>query len=120
MPVKKTISLSKNTLIAMFKALAEILSEDTELAEKLRSELFKRIEIPQRTRVEIPGFFDRNTSTKEISESLEAKTLDELISIVDGYTLDPTKTIRKSKDRQRIIKFIIDRRKALLNRYKGF
>jgi len=120
MPVKKTISLSKNTLVAMFKSLAEILSEDTELAEKLRSELVKRIEIPQRTRVEIAGFFDKDTSIEEISKNLEGKTLEELISIVDGYSLDPSKTIRKTKDRQKIIKFIIDRRNALLNRYKGF
>jgi hypothetical protein len=55
MPVKKTISLSKNTLVAMFKAMAEILDEDTELAEKLRSELVKRIDIPQKARIEIVG-----------------------------------------------------------------
>jgi len=120
MPVRKTISLSKNTLIAMFRALAEILSEDTELAEKLRSELVKRIEIPQRTHVEIVGFFDKDTPIEDISKQLEEKTLEELVSIVDGYSLDHTKTIRKSKDRQRIVEFIIDRRNALLNRYKGF
>ena len=120
MPVRKTISLSKNTLVAMFKALAEILGEDTELAEKLRSELVKRIEIPRRTRVEVAGFFDKETSIEEISKKLEGKTLEELVSIVDGYSLDPTKTIRKSTDKQRIVKFIIERRNALLNRYKGF
>lgn len=120
MPVRKTISLSKNTLIAMFRVLAEILDEDTELAEKLRSELVKRIETPERTHAKITGFFDKDTPIEDIVRQLEAKTLKELVSIVDGYALDHTKTIRKLKDKQRIIKFIIERRNALLNRYEGF
>jgi len=120
MPVKKTVSLSKNTLVAMFKALAEILNEDTELADKLRLELIKRIEIPQKTYVEIAGFFDKDTTSEDFRKQLESRTLEELVSVIDGYSLDHTKTIRKSTDRQKIIEFIIDRRNSLLNRYQGF
>jgi hypothetical protein len=121
MPVRrKTVSLSKNTLVAMFRAIAEILDEDTELAEKLRSELMKRIKIQQKTHVEIVGFFDKATSPDDIRKQLDAKTLEELVSVVNGYSLDPTKTIRKLTDKQRIIEFIIDRRNGLLNRYQGF
>jgi len=120
MPRKKTISFSKNTLVAMFKALAGILDEDTELAEKLRSELMRRIEIPQKTRIEIAGFFDKGTSLEDIRKQLDEKTLEELVSIVNGYSLDPAKTFRKSRDKQRIIEFIVDRRNSLLNRYQGF
>ena len=118
--MKKTISLSKNKLVAMFRVLSEILSEDTELAERLRSELVKRIETPQRTHVKIVGFFDKDTPMEDIARQLEEKTLKELVSIVDGYALDHTKTKRKLKDKQRIVKLILDRRNALLNRYKGF
>ena len=120
MPRKKTISLSRNTLIAMFKSMAELLDEDTELAEKIRSELVRRIEIPPRTRIEIAGFLDKGISPEDMRKQLDEKTLRELVSIVDGYSLDPAKTIRKLKDRQRIIEFIVDRRNSLLNRYKGF
>lgn len=117
---RKTVSLSKNTLIAMFKALAEILSEDTKLAKKLHTELIKRIEVPPRTHVKIAGFFDKSTTEETIRKQLDGKTLEELVSIVDGYTLDPTKTIRKLTNREKIIDFIIDRRKGLLSRYEGF
>lgn len=120
MPRKKTISLSKNTLAAMFNAMAEILEEDTEFAEKLRSELMKRIEIPEKIRVEISGFFDKNTSQEDIRKQLDEKTLEELVSIVNAHSLDQTKTIRKAKDRQKVIEFIIERRNSLVNRYQGF
>lgn len=121
MPVKrKTVSLSKNTLVAMFKAFAEILDEDTELAEKLREELTKRIEIPQKAYTEIEGFFDISVTAEDMKTRLEPMTLQELVSIVNGYSLDPTKNIRKLTDRLRIIEFVIERRQALLNRYKGF
>lgn len=120
MPRKKTISLSKNTLAAMFKAMAEILEEDTEFAEKLRSELVRRIEIPKKTRVELVGFLDKSTPQEDIRKQLEEKTLKELISIVSAYSLDPAKTVRKMKDRQKVIDFIVDRRNCLVNRYQGF
>lgn len=100
--------------------MAELLNEDTELAEKIRSELMRRIEIPQKTRIEIAGFLDKGTLSEDIRKQLDGRTIKELVSIVYGYSLDPAKTIRKSTDRQRIIEFIIDRRKSLLNRYQGF
>jgi hypothetical protein len=120
MPRKKTVSLSKNTLVAMFKAMADLLQEDSELAEKLRSELVARIEIPQKTRIEIAGFFDKNSAVEDIRKQLDEKDLKELVSIVEGYSLDTAKTIRKLKDRQKVIEFILERRKSLLDRYQGF
>jgi hypothetical protein len=57
---------------------------------------------------------------EHIMKQLDEKTLEELVSIVNGYSLDHTKTIRKSTDKQRIIGFIMDRREALLHRYEGF
>jgi hypothetical protein len=120
MPRKKTISLSRNTLIAMFKAMAELLDEDTELAEKIRSELMRRIEMPSKTRIRIAGFLDKSISPEDMRKQLEEKTLEELVAIVEGYSLDTAKTIRKLKDRQRISELIIDRRNSLLNRYQGF
>jgi len=120
MSVKKTISLSKNSLIALFKALGEILEEDSELADKLRSELMKRIILSGEEPPELEGLFEASVPNDEIRSKLVQKSLPELIAIVNKYALDPAQNIRKTKDREKIITFILEKRTVLIDRYKGF
>lgn len=100
-----------------------------ELADFLRT-LAKRIEqgdVPlserkQENRVqhEVNGFFDVNVPEEIIKEELTALDINSLKDIVNMHKLDPKSTVRKWKDKDKIIDFIIERRKGLINRFKGF
>ena len=120
MPVKKTISLSKNSLIAIFKALGEILEEDSELADKLRAELTKRITLSEEETPELKGLFQNTVSDDAVRAALVQRSLPELIAVVNKYALDPAQNIRKTKDKEKVINFILARRALLMGRYKGF
>lgn len=120
MPVKKTVSLSKNSLVALFKVLGEILEEDSELAEHLRSELSKRLTSPAEEPAELTGFFSSTITNEEIKSRLEQLPVSELIALVNKHALDPARNIRKNVDKDKIIAFILERRTSLINRYKGF
>lgn len=117
---RKTLSLSKVTLPALFRAVADILEEDTPLAESLRLELLKRIETSHKKYSEVDNFFDKNVSSENMRAQLDELSVPELFSIVNRFSLDSSHALRKTSDKQKILNLIIDGRGKLLNRYSGF
>ncbi len=117
---RKTISLSKNTLVLLFRSIADILEEDTNLSDELRSELLKRLSTSEKEKIKNIIFFDKNIDEKDMEIQLESESIDGLKSIIQEYSLDPKRVVRKWTDKRKIIEFILERRHALISRFEGF
>jgi hypothetical protein len=113
---RKTISMSKNTVSGLLHALAELIEKDEELASKLISKIQTSVKRP----IDIEDFFDKNVSDNDIKLELENLTIEDLVLLVGKYSLDSNRVVRKWKNKERIIAFILERRKNLVYRYEGF
>ena len=69
---------------------------------------------------EIEGLFDVNTPERKVINQLNTLTIDQLKRLVGKYSLDPGQLVRKWKNKDRVIKYILERRDGLIDRHKGF
>lgn len=117
---RKTISFSKNTLVLLFRSIADILEEDSNISNEMRLEILNRLTSSTNEKIEINNFFDQNINRNDMEKQLGDKSIEDLKSLVQEYSLDPKNVVRKWNNKKKIIDFILERRLALLSRFEGF
>lgn len=69
---------------------------------------------------DVDGFLDERIPDGQIRLKLESFEIERLREVLHKYNLDQNRLMRRWKDKVKLIDYIIERRKNLVNRFKGF
>ncbi len=111
------ISFSKNTLSKSFFLIGEIIKENSEDSKLLYNKILEGVDPEHKTSFEFPNFFGKDLSESTIRTILEGYGIEQLKETIKGLSLDSNRHTAKWKDKDKLIKFIIEARKHLMAKF---